>query len=119
MGPNSPRLGPGALISALNTGEFLRKSRNNVGRFRTHELLRRTGPRSAAKWNEIPQGLEPFPSLWTKRVSVLAPYVFVLVQAVDVEGYVFAFADEDGRLAVRTASGGKDGVVQDHSGVVV
>lgn len=111
MRPNPPRLGPRVLVSALDTGELLHQSRDNVGRFRAHELLRRTGPRPAAERDKIPQRLEPGPTLGAKCIGIRTPDILVSMQTVYVERYVFTFAYEDRRFAVQAAASGEDGIV--------
>ena len=117
---NPPRLGPRApTISTFDPAKLLHQPRDDVGCFRAHELLRRTRPRSAAERDEIPQRSETRPTLRTKGIGVRTPEIFVVMQTVDIKGYIVAFADEDGRFTVWATAGGEDGIVKRNAGVVV
>ena len=119
MRSDPPCLCPRVLVFAFYAGEFLHHSCDNVSRFGADQLLRRTRPRPSTEGDKRPKGLQAFPTLWTELVGIRAPDVLVLVQTVEIERDVIAFPHQDRGCAVRAATGGENGVVENNARVVV
>lgn len=66
--------------------------------------------RAPVEWQILPPGPQSLPSLRPEIFGVFAVEVLAAVHGVERPLHCLAFGDEDGRLAVRAAAAGQDGV---------
>ena len=113
--PNTHDSLVGLRISAFDTLEPLQESRDDIGRFGSHQNVSRANPRPTPEGNELPHRTQMFPTFRAELFCILAPDVGVSVHQVSVAMDDVAFLDKNGRFAVRTTADGQGCVPQGYA----